>query len=30
MEKPTSDEKILAALAHASVIFAFFGPLAPP
>ena len=29
MEKPTSDEKILAALAHASVIFAFFGPLAP-
>lgn len=29
MEKPTSDEKVLAALAHASVIFAFFGPIGP-
>jgi len=28
-EIPTSDEKVLAALAHASVIFAFFGPLGP-
>jgi len=29
MEKPTSDEKVLAALAHASVLFAFFGPVGP-
>ncbi len=28
-ENPTSDEKVLAALAHASVLFAFFGPLGP-
>jgi uncharacterized Tic20 family protein len=29
MENPTSDEKVLAALAHASVLFAFFGPVGP-
>jgi uncharacterized Tic20 family protein len=29
MEKPTSDEKVLAALAHASIIFAIFGPIGP-
>jgi uncharacterized Tic20 family protein len=29
MENPTSDEKVLAALAHASVLFSFFGPVAP-
>jgi uncharacterized Tic20 family protein len=29
MEKPISDEKVLAALAHASVLFAFFGPVGP-
>jgi uncharacterized Tic20 family protein len=29
METPTSDEKVFAALAHASVIFAFFGPVGP-
>ena len=29
MENPTSDEKILAALAHASVILTFFGPVGP-
>lgn len=27
MESPTSDEKVLAALAHASVLFFFFGPI---
>lgn len=29
MENPTSDEKVLAALAHGSVFFSFFGPIAP-
>lgn len=29
MENPTSDEKVLAALAHASVLFAFLGPVGP-
>lgn len=29
METPTSDEKVFAALAHASVIFSFFGPVGP-
>lgn len=29
MENPTSDEKVLAALAHVSVLFAFFGPVVP-
>ena len=29
MENPTSDEKVMAAIAHASVIFAFFGPVVP-
>lgn len=29
MEKPTSEEKVLAAVAHASVLFAFFGPVGP-
>jgi uncharacterized Tic20 family protein len=29
MESPTSDEKVFAAIAHASVIFAFFGPVGP-
>jgi uncharacterized Tic20 family protein len=29
MENPTSEEKVLAALAHASVLFAFFGPVGP-
>lgn len=27
MENPTSDEKVLAALAHASVLLSFFGPI---
>lgn len=27
MEKPTSDEKVFAALAHVSVLFSFFGPV---
>lgn len=29
MENPNSDEKVLAALAHGSVVFSFFGPIAP-
>ena len=29
MENPTSEEKVLAALAHGSVLFAWFGPIAP-
>lgn len=29
METPTSDEKVFAALAHASILFAFFGPVGP-
>lgn len=29
MENPTSDEKVLAALAHASVLLSFFGPVGP-
>lgn len=29
MENPTSDEKVLAAFAHASVVLSFFGPIAP-
>lgn len=29
MESPTSDEKVLAAFAHASVVLSFFGPIAP-
>jgi uncharacterized Tic20 family protein len=29
MEKPTSDEKVLAALAHISVLLSLFGPLGP-
>ena len=29
MESQTSDEKVLAELAHASVLFAFFGPVVP-
>ena len=29
MEKPTSDEKILATLAHVSVLLSFFGPVGP-
>jgi uncharacterized Tic20 family protein len=28
-EKPTADEKVLAALAHASVLFSFLGPIGP-
>jgi uncharacterized Tic20 family protein len=28
-ENPTSDEKVLAALAHATVLFSFFGPVGP-
>jgi len=27
MQKPTSDERVLAALAHASILFSFFGPI---
>ncbi len=29
MENPTSEEKVLAALAHGSVLFAWFGPIVP-
>ncbi|MEW6030521.1 MAG: DUF4870 domain-containing protein [Chloroflexota bacterium] len=29
MENPTSEEKVMAALAHASVIFSFLGPVGP-
>lgn len=29
MENPTSDEKVMAALAHASVLFSLFGPIGP-